>query len=238
MAKMIDVFSSIFTEEKNKKNVKSLKVFYDIDINIKKPAEVEEQPVKQEPGQEAVPQEPVPTQPQPAGVVPSPQGVAPQQVPMESFVNRAKKLFLEDEFTLGSSDGSYVYKREGILSVPKEEYENIQTLDDLLDFISGSKDEEGRQILDEAAVELVLALTGISQTPLEDIIKKEDRVIIDINYGNKVEDSIGFKVLKRDGANNLSIVMKKNNEILGSKFDLKAFNNQILEFRNEIVSMG
>lgn len=236
MAKVLDIFSSIFTEEKNKKNVKSLKVFYDIDINIKKPAEVEEQPVKQEPGQEAIPQEPVPTQPQPTATVPP----APpaQSIPAESFINKAKKIFLEDEFTLGSNDGSYIYKREGILSVPKEEYENIQTLDDLLDFISGSKDEEGKQILDEAAVELILTLTGISATPLEDIIKKEDRVIIDINYGNKVEDSIGFKVLKRDGANNLSIVMKKNNEILNSKFDLKSFNSQILEFRNEIVSMS
>lgn len=237
MAKVLDVFSSIFTEEKGKKNVKSLKVFYDIDINVKKPAEIEEQPVKQEPGQEAIPQEP--TQPLAQAQPVAPQVATPTQpIPTESFIDKAKKIFLEDEFTLGANDGSYVYKREGILSVPKEEYENIQTLDDLLDFISGSKDEEGRQILDEAAVELVLSLTGISPTPLEDIIKKEDRVIIDINYGNKVEDSIGFKVLKRDGANNLSIVMKKNNEILSSKFDLKAFNNQILEFRNEIVSMG
>jgi hypothetical protein len=64
------------------------------------------------------------------------------------------------------------------------------------------------------------------------LVKKEDKVFIDINYGNKKTDSIGFKVLKRQGVNNLSIVMKKNNEILDGKFDLAQLNSQILFFRN------
>ena len=238
MAKVKSVFDSIFLKEesssKTEKN-KSLKLFYNMDIHIINPNKnPPQEPVQQEPVQQPVPQQQVPEVPaQPV----------PQQIPQistESKMLKRVKMMLEDDFTLGSSDKTdsddYTYKNEGILNVPQDEFENIQTLDDLLDFMSDSKDESGKQVLDEAAVELVLSMIGITQTPLEDLVKKDDKVFIDVTYGNKKDDSIGFKVLKRDGVNNLSIVMKKNNEILDAKFDLKSFNSQILEFRNGIIN--
>lgn len=228
--KILDIVSSIFLEDKIDTSNKSLKIFYNMDIHIKNPnTEIPEQPVQQEPTQQAIQPATQPTQ-----------QVPPAQVAAEEkIIKKAKKVFLEDEFTLGNknnNNGDYVYKNEGILTVPKEEYENIQSLDDLLDYIGDSSDDSGNRILDEAAIELVLAMTGITQTPLEDLVKKEDKVLIDVSYGNKKEDSIGFKVLKRDGVNNLSIVMKKDNEILDAKFDLKNFNSQLLAFRNSVVN--
>ena len=225
--KILDIVSSIFLEDKIDTSNKSLKIFYNMDIHIKNPnTEIPEQPVQQEPTQQAI--------------QPAPQQIPPTQVAaVEKMLKKAKKVFFEDEFTLGNknnNNGDYVYKNEGILTVPKEEYENIQSLDDLLDYIGDSSDDSGNRILDEAAIELVLAMTGITQTPLEDLVKKEDKVLIDVSYGNKKEDSIGFKVLKRDGVNNLSIVMKKDNEILDAKFDLKNFNSQLLAFRNSVVN--
>ena len=225
--KILDIVSSIFLEDKINTSNKSLKIFYNMDIHIKNPnTEIPEQPVQQEPTQQAI--------------QPAPQQIPPTQVAAEEkMLKKAKKVFFEDEFTLGNknnNNGDYVYKNEGILTVPKEEYENIQSLDDLLDYIGDSSDDSGNRILDEAAIELVLAMTGITQTPLEDLVKKEDKVLIDVSYGNKKEDSIGFKVLKRDGVNNLSIVMKKDNEILDAKFDLKNFNSQLLAFRNSVVN--
>ena len=225
--KILDIVSSIFLEDKIDTSNKSLKIFYNMDIHIKNPnTEIPEQPVQQEPTQQAI--------------QPAPQQIPPTQVAAEEkMLKKAKKVFFEDEFTLGNknnNNGDYVYKNEGILTVPKEEYENIQSLDDLLDYIGDSSDDSGNRILDEAAIELVLAMTGITQTPLEDLVKKEDKVLIDVSYGNKKEDSIGFKVLKRDGVNNLSIVMKKDNEILDAKFDLKNFNSQLLAFRNSVVN--
>lgn len=225
--KILDIVSSIFLEDKIDTSNKSLKIFYNMDIHIKNPnTEIPEQPVQQEPTQQAI--------------QPAPQQIPPTQVAAEEkIIKKAKKVFFEDEFTLGNknnNNGDYVYKNEGILTVPKEEYENIQSLDDLLDYIGDSSDDSGNRILDEAAIELVLAMTGITQTPLEDLVKKEDKVLIDVSYGNKKEDSIGFKVLKRDGVNNLSIVMKKDNEILDAKFDLKNFNSQLLAFRNSFIN--
>lgn len=230
--KILDIVSSIFLEDKVDTSSKALKVFYNMDIHIKNPnTEIPEQPVQQEPTQQAIQPAPQP----PAQQVPT----APQIAAEEKIAKKAKKVFLEDEFTLGNknnNNGDYVYKNEGVLVVPKAEFENIQSLDDLLDYLGDNVDDSGNRILDEAAIELVLAMTGITQTPLEDLVKKEDKVLIDVSYGNKKEDSIGFKVLKRDGVNNLSIVMKKDNEILDAKFDLKNFNSQLLAFRNSVVN--
>ncbi len=241
--KITDVVKSIFLEEEQKETDRNnLRIFYDIDIHIVNPNKNKEnKQVTPEPTQQAqtpapAPQE-LPPQQIPQQAAPTlNQGVVPPQT--ESIDTVKYSIFSEDEFTIDKEkdeNADYIYKKNGILVVHPNEYENIQTMEDLLDFLADSKDDDGEQILNDAATELILSMIGVQQVPLSDIIDKNDKVIIDVIYGNKKDDSVGFKVLKHEGVNTISIVMKKDNEILDTKFDLKEFNSQLLEFRNKKV---
>ena len=68
---------------------------------------------------------------------------------------------------------------------------------------------------------------------IQDIINKNDQIIINLVYGYKKDNSIGLKILKRKGVNSVSVIMLKDNEVLDSKFDQKRFNSQIIDYRNE-----
>lgn len=203
--------------ETKKETAGALKVFYDIDIKI-----MEEQappPVQQQPQQE------VPTQtiPQPVEPVPAP-------VPVQNNMPVQQESINEDE----SDDSKSVIKKlNGVLTLTKEDADNIQSIEDLIDFL-GDKKDRGQQILDDLTVEI---LTSLVMTPdamsTSDIIKKEDQIIITIFYGYKKDNSIAFKILKRRGVGSVSLIMLKDNEVLDSKFDYKKFNSQIIDYRNE-----
>jgi hypothetical protein len=228
MAKMLNVFKDIFLTEKENVNEESLKVIYDIDIFVKNTQEQEqEEPVQdsQEVEQQNTTQ--LQQQTQPAPVQPElQQPVA--SVKTEGF-SILRRILKED-------DADFTQKVKGEMKVSKSEVENIQTFEDLLDFVADHKDSYGNPILGEVAVELILTLIGSNaQANISDIIKKDDKVLIDISYGSKISESVGFKLLKRVGVSSVSIMMKKNNHILDTPFNLKMMNSQILLFRNEMV---
>lgn len=223
MAKFKNIFEDIFlVEKKTESTNRTLKVFYNIDVHINNPEEQPEQPVQNN--------QPAAQQPAATPVVAQAPQVAPA-APMES-VKENRNLLTEE------SELDYVYKNAGVVGVSNEEADNIQTFEDLLDFLADKTDNTGRHILDEVVVEVVLAMSGTSKIPIEDIVKKEDKIIISVDYGHKIDDSIGFKLLKRIGVNDISIVMKKDNEVLDAKFDLRQFNGQIINYRNEVTNAG
>jgi hypothetical protein len=201
-------------KENKKKYVKGLKIFYVVDINIKDPEEDQEKAAE------------MPTQPPPAEV-PAPAPVAtPQVTPQESFREKVNSL-LEEE--------GVVSKKEGIIQVPEADVENIQTLEDLLDYISDKGGEDETKIIDDFAIEVIYSSTGINSTALSEILKRDDKILVDLDYGTNKKDSIGIKVLKRSGVNNISVMMKKNGNIIPAKFNLQDFNNQIITYRNSVV---
>lgn len=211
-----DIISKEFLFESKKEVAGALKVFYSIDIKIQ-----EEQAMEQPP-------EPEVPQPQPAPVaVPQPQTVPP--VPAQQPVVQQESINEED-----ADDGKSVIKKlDGVLTLTKEDADNIQSVEDLIDFMADKKD-HGEKILDELTVEVITSLImSPDAMKTNDIIKKEDQIIITIYYGYKKENSIGFKILKRRGVSSVSIIMLKDNEVLDSQFDFKKFNSQIVDYRNE-----
>ena len=125
-------------------------------------------------------------------------------------------------------------KSTGEFIVPKEDAENIQSLEDLIDYISDKKD-KGKPIIDKLAQEIVLSLSDVGTKPVEDVINEGDKILIDVDYGLKKEDSVGLKVVKNAGTNSASILMKKDGKILASPFDITAFNRQMVYIRNSLV---
>lgn len=209
MPKFKDIITAIFEEEEPVvKSKKGLHIYYVVDILVKEEATA--------PEQTQAPEQVVPAVP-----------TATPTVAVEGFYTSVNKYLNEDVIDT---------KRAGTLLVPETEVANIQTIDDLMDFLVDKKDESGRPILNEFAVELVLTLTGGdgATQQVSDLLKKEDKVLIEIDYGDSKEDSVGIKVLKRSGVDSASVMFKKDGDILPGKFSIESFNNQIITYRNSM----
>lgn len=210
-----DIISKELLFEVKKEKTGSIKVFYDIDIKIKEEDETVA-PTAESP-QPEVPEVPV------APEVPPVQTVTPiPGAPVQESMNE--------------EEGNDISKKiEGIISLSKEEVENIQIIDDLLDVL-GDKKHKGEDLLDDLTVEVI---TGLIADPnslkTSNIVKKDDQIVINLAYGFKKDDSVGIKILKRRGVNSISIMMLKDNEVLNAPFDAAKFNSQIVEYRNEVV---
>ena len=151
----------------------SIKLFYNIDIFIQesKP-EIEETPVKtnNEVGQEPTPEN----------------AVAPQETPPEGK--------LENQSTIENNkvlmEEIYKNKISGKESIAKNKATNIQTIDDFLDLIHKIKNKEGKRLISNLVVQIILALAN--QTDVAGLITKKDRIIIDLDYGFSKENIVIF----------------------------------------------
>ena len=206
--KVKNLINSILLGEEDEKG---LKLYYKTDIFIQDFPEEEEEE-EEEPEAPVTAQEPAPAA-QPAGLPPD----------IES-TEESGNLLAED---------IYKVKTEGEEVLPKEEADNIQTLEDLVDYVSDLK-ENGKPVMSEVAKEIVLTLAGLGQDALDDLVNEGDKVIVDIDYGTDIEDSIGLRVNKVPGSNSISISMKKNSKIIPGNFDLASFNRQLVFFRNSL----
>ncbi len=122
---------------------------------------------------------------------------------------------------------------QGELAIPMDEADNIQTLEDLVDYLS-DKTDGGKPIINDLVEEIILSVAGVGSKPLEDIINEGDKMFIDIDYGKEKVDSVGFRINKQAGSTALSISMKKDNKIIPGEFDIEQFNKQLVYYRNSL----
>jgi len=225
--KLKALISEILYEEKNK----SLKLFYKVDIFIQKfpkPEDEEEAGVKKE-------QTKAETEIVPGGIpggAPVPGGPAPVAAPapippMES--TEEKGIILTEDI--------YKAKAKGEEQIPLEDVEDIQTLQDLLDYINDYGKKTNKKILDDASIEIILALAEPNPIkPISNVVTKGDKVIVDIDYGTDKEDSIGLKVNKKAGSDSITMSFKKDGKIIPGEFDSKIFNMQLISIRNRATA--
>jgi hypothetical protein len=188
---------------------KSLTIFYKVDVSITENLEREqeqEQPIEQP----QVPEVPA-QQPQ------------VQQPPLNPMPN--EETIYEETFTS---------KAMGKLQVSEDEIDNIQSLEDLMDYLS-NKSVKGNPVLNDAVAEIILNMATNGAQSIADLISKDDKIYISVDYGKDKDDSIGFKAIKSSGLNTLSLVLKKDNKILPGQFNLQEFNRQIIFFRNSAI---
>jgi len=232
MGKVNTILKEILYEEKDKK---SLKLFYKVDIFIQdfiSPEQETTEP-KTRPGQT----QPEPVTPAIPGAIP---GAIPPPAGLTASVNSYKDQTLNEDI--------FKAKGNGEIFVPKSTAENIQTLEDLLDFLSdeehnikAGKEEKGNikklknKIIDDLVIEIILAVTGVGQKSIQEIINRGDKLMIDVDYGSSIDNSIGFKVNKRSGSDTLTMIMKKDGKILTGKFDTPTFNKMLIYYRNSLL---
>ena len=136
--------------------------------------------------------------------------------------------------TIGFS-GRYHVLFDNILDqVQEDEIDNIQSLEDLMDYLS-KKSVKGNPVLNDAVAEIILNMATNGAQSIADLISKDDRIYISIDYGKEKDSSVGFKAIKSSGLNTLSLVMKKDNKILTGQFNLQEFNKQLIFFRNSVI---
>lgn len=240
MATLKSLVEEVILEEKQK----NLKVFYNIDINIKEKVSPEvpvETPVVTPPAAE-VPTEPVPGAP-----------VTTETPVPESVKHKGKLLKEADEAPKGKD---YTNKITGEVSVPAEDAMNIQTINDLVEYLSGqdaeidkkkspvekaldkkTKKVKAGKVISSDVQDIILILTGVSgeASALGDIISKEDKIIIELKYGNNPTDNIGLKINKNSGTDVASTSIVKDGELLPGKFDPALINKYILFYRNSLA---
>jgi hypothetical protein len=188
---------------------KRLTIFYKVDVSITENLE-KEQELEQPMEQPQVPEVPI-QQPQ------------VQQLPLTQMPN--EETIYEETFTS---------KAMGKLQVSEDEIDNIQSLEDLMDYLS-NKSVKGNPVLNDGVAEIILNMAANGAQSIADLISKDDKIYISVDYGKDKDDSIGFKAIKSSGLNTLSLVLKKDNKILPGQFNLQEFNRQIIFFRNSVI---
>jgi hypothetical protein len=203
--RLSNIIDEILYEKKNK----TLNLFYNVDIFIqgfKQKEEPEVEPVKQEKPEEPAKQEKL-----------------EPKVESKTFHGN---FLVEDIFKT---------KNNGSIVVPEEDADNIQTLEDLVEYLSDAN-ENGKPVLNDLTKEIIISLAGIGEKAVDDLVSEGDKIVVDIDYGADKNNSIGVRINKSAGSNTISIVMKKDNQIIPSEFSLPEFNKQLVFFRNSIIS--
>jgi hypothetical protein len=128
-----------------------------------------------------------------------------------------------------------IYKRKvsGKMALSKEEADNIQTIEDLLDFATDVQI-EGRNVINDLIMEIVLALSEENGTPIHELVKKGDKIRIDMKYGESKKDSVGLKVNKNAGSDAIALMMTKDSKIIPGTFNTPQFNRMLIYYRNSL----
>lgn len=219
-----ELFNKEFlTEEKIRK---SLKIFYEIKIDLLKKEEVQNEPeipVQNEPIQNEPVQEPNPAD------VSLPSNEQPQEPNIQDI--ELPSVVTEDDDAVVNDENRIVRKLEGEVELTDTQKDNIQTLDDIILTLEETK-KDGVPILDEFSSEIIRLLYSPNANEIDTKVDKDKSTIfVEFYYGYKKDDSVGVRFNKRKG-NLLTSTMLIDNEIISVKFSIDMVNNKISEFRN------
>lgn len=253
-----ELFSKEFLFESTKKEKRTYKIFYKLDILLKKKKEEAPAPIETAPAPTET--APAPQEATPEVAAPAPQEVASQAAPeapapaevavpttpevaLATQNNSQGKSFFsvvtEDDDTKEISDDNVIVRKlSGEISLQQEDINNIQSIDDIYQKLQEEKD-NGANILDELSLELLQNLTQTNQ--LQQDLKnkidiKESNIFAEIIYGKKIEESVGIRLIKRKNSDLVTNSMLIDNQIVNSRFSKERLDSKIVDMRNEEYS--
>lgn len=242
-----DLFNKEFLFESAKKEKYPYKIFYKLDIFLKKKKEEAAPPeAVPAPAPEVTPSPEVPEVPQTPEATPAPAPTPEQPAevqPAQSGIDMSyfSSVVTEDddeEEEEVTDDNVIVRKLHGELVLDKEAVNNIQAIDDIYQKLQEEKD-NGANILDDLSFELLQNLTSTNQLQqeLKDKVDiKESNIFAEILYGKKIEDSVGIRLIKRKGSELITNSMLIDNQIVNSQFSKEKLDSKIVDMRNEEYS--
>lgn len=240
--KFVNLFNKEFLVEETSKIRKNLKIYYKLDLNLKKiqkdidnsqeenQQEIDNQQNIQQPQQV----EPENLQNQPVEnntIVQQPQQIPltqdQSQIPMPAM----SSVVTEDDINIVNSDNIIIRKIDGETSLDKNQNDKIQSMQDIIDILGETK-KDGVNILDEFTTEILNLLLTPQAQQISSKVDKSSSIYAEIIYGYNKDDSIGVRLIKRKNSDSVTMTMLVDNEIINTPVTLSKIDQKVIEFRN------
>lgn len=236
----------VITEE-TRKEKKVVKIFYKLNLNLIKPAQTSEQPEQQD--NEVNNQQP--EQQQNNAQVPQQQDLqqntqmqnnAPQPENNTQFpqIDVSELPSIQTEETENNNidikdDNTIVRKLEGEVELKKEKVDEIQTFQDIIEYLT-KEQVEGVSVLDDFSSEILNIIFTPQASQISQKVDKKSSIFADIQYGFGKDDNVGVRIKKTANSDLISNVMIIDGSIINAPFNLMKVNERIIDYRNSLIN--
>lgn len=236
----------VITEE-TRKEKKVVKIFYKLNLNLIKPAQTSEQPEQQD--NEVNNQQP--EQQQNNAQVPQQQDLqqnaqmqnnAPQPENNTQFpqIDVSELPSIQTEETENNNidikdDNTIVRKLEGEVELKKEKVDEIQTFQDIIEYLT-KEQVEGVSVLDDFSSEVLNIIFTPQASQISQKVDKKSSIFADIQYGFGKDDNVGVRIKKTANSDLISNVMIIDGSIINAPFNLMKVNERIIDYRNSLIN--
>ena len=234
----------VITEE-TRKEKKVVKIFYKLNLNLIKPAQTTEQPEQQDnevnnqqPEQQQnnmqAPQQDLQQQNiQAQNNVPQPENNIPQ-------IDVSELPSIQTEETENNNvdikdDNTIVRKLEGEVELKKEKVDEIQTFQDIIEYLT-KEQVEGVSVLDDFSSEILNIIFTPQASQISQKVDKKSSIFADIQYGYGKDDNVGVRIKKTANSDLISNVMIIDGSIINAPFNLMKVNERIIDYRNSLIN--
>ena len=234
----------VITEE-TRKEKKVVKIFYKLNLNLIKPAQTPEQPEQQDnevnnqqPEQQQnnvqAPQQDLQQQnTQMQNNVPQPENNIPQ-------IDVSELPSIQTEETENNNidikdDNTIIRKLEGEVELKKEKVDEIQTFQDIIEYLT-KEQVEGVSVLDDFSSEILNIIFTPQASQISQKVDKKSSIFADIQYGFGKDDNVGVRIKKTANSDLISNVMIIDGSIINAPFNLMKVNERIIDYRNSLIN--
>lgn len=233
----------VITEE-TRKEKKVVKIFYKLNLNLIKPAQTSEQPEQQDneannqqPEQQQnnmqAPQQDLQQNIQAQNNVPQPENNIPQ-------IDVSELPSIQTEETENNNvdikdDNTIVRKLEGEVELKKEKVDEIQTFQDIIEYLT-KEQVEGVSVLDDFSSEILNIIFTPQASQISQKVDKKSSIFADIQYGFGKDDNVGVRIKKTANSDLISNVMIIDGSIINAPFNLMKVNERIIDYRNSLIN--
>lgn len=234
----------VITEE-TRKEKKVVKIFYKLNLNLIKPAQTTEQPEQQDnevnnqqPDQQqnntqALQQDLQQQNTQIQNNVPQPENNIPQ-------IDVSELPSIQTEETENNNvdikdDNTIVRKLEGEVELKKEKVDEIQTFQDIIEYLT-KEQVEGVSVLDDFSSEILNIIFTPQASQISQKVDKKSSIFADIQYGFGKDDNVGVRIKKTANSDLISNVMIIDGSIINAPFNLMKVNERIIDYRNSLIN--
>ena len=234
----------VITEE-TRKEKKVVKIFYKLNLNLIKPAQTPEQPEQQD--NEVNNQQP---EQQQNNMQAPQQDLQQQNIQAQNNVTKPENNIpqidvselpsIQTEETENNNvdikdDNTIVRKLEGEVELKKEKVDEIQTFQDIIEYLT-KEQVEGVSVLDDFSSEILNIIFTPQASQISQKVDKKSSIFADIQYGFGKDDNVGVRIKKTANSDLISNVMIIDGSIINAPFNLMKVNERIIDYRNSLIN--
>ena len=234
----------VITEE-TRKEKKVVKIFYKLNLNLIKPAQTTEQPEQKD--NEVNNQQP---EQQNNTQIPQQQDLQQQNTQIQNNVPQPENNIqqidvselpsIQTEETENNNvdikdDNTIVRKLEGEVELKKEKVDEIQTFQDIIEYLT-KEQVEGVSVLDDFSSEILNIIFTPQASQISQKVDKKSSIFADIQYGFGKDDNVGVRIKKTANSDLISNVMIIDGSIINAPFNLMKVNERIIDYRNSLIN--